>query len=82
MIKPSTVDKGEAPLGFFATLKPISSEAYPNPCALCDFRADCSGGNVDFEDKNNRCMSAAVVSRDTGLTIERSDGQSVIFKRL
>jgi hypothetical protein len=82
MIKPSTVDKGEAPLGFFAMLKPISSEACTNPCTLCDFRADCSAGNVDFEDKNNRCMSGAVISSKSGLTIERSDGQSVIFKRL
>lgn len=73
-----SVDASEAPAGFYAAPK---SEAKPgeNICNSCDARRLCQE-NADDWCLKNRCMSFPIVAAN-GITYQRQDGRSVIFKR-
>ena len=71
----STVNKNEAPPGFYAVLKSdVAINQLGNICRACDWRTYCTG------DKH-RCMSYEVEAPD-GRTFKREDGCSVVFKRI
>ena len=70
------VDKNEAPIGFYATLK--VDKGY-NICRDCDARELCCENKNNWC-KINRCMSHEVTYSDDGKTYTRKDGKSVIFK--
>lgn len=77
-----TLDRNEAPHGYVAVLK--SSVATPdlgNICRACDWRSECQKPDTGFTTSRHRCMSYAV-GTDGGLTVQRKDGCSVVFKRI
>lgn len=71
------VDKNDAPVGFFATLKVYRGY---NICRDCDARKLCKGNKDDWC-LENRCMSYDIVAAKDGKTYGRKDGKSVIFKK-
>ncbi len=75
------LNPAEAPAGYRAELKPASDHR-GNICRQCDWRPTCQRPNTDFLAYGHRCMSYAVVAVRDGLTYQRQDGCSVIFKKL
>lgn len=73
----SRIDENEAPEGFIAVPKEMSST--PNCCNSCDAKKLCQNNEDDWCLKN-RCMSYEVVCSKDGKTYKRADGVSVIFK--
>ncbi|MGR5367107.1 hypothetical protein [Photobacterium damselae] len=79
----NNLNPNEAPVGFHAVLKSEftdSSGFYPNLCTHCDWRVECCDPATDLKISNHRCMSTPLEA-DSGETISRNDGCSVVFKR-
>jgi len=70
------LDPNEAPPGYYAVLKSdVVTDALGNICRACEWRPDCNG----FD---HRCMPHVVISSRDGSELKRTDGCSVVFKRL
>jgi len=67
----SSVNKNEAPAGFYATEKPPFSKVQQSICRICDWREQCCNPSTDFSLPQHKCMSYA-----------RKDGVGVIFKKV
>jgi hypothetical protein len=81
------VNSKEAPEGYYALSKSEiperkASRSHENFCNFCDWRKYCCDNNINLSTNNQRCMSTPVYIADTGKTIKRSDGCSVVFKRI
>jgi hypothetical protein len=78
-IKGSTLDRNEAPQGFYAVDKKEAKT--PNVCNSCDAKSLCQKNENDWCLKN-RCMSYEMVAFKDGKTYKRNDGRCVIFKQV
>ena len=69
----------DAPPGYYATPKATANPpgVTANICRQCDWRPNCDAENA----RKHRCMSYSVIL-DDGMEVGRSDGVSVVFKRL
>ena len=76
-----TVDRNEAPKGFYAVSKQSVKHHNKNICEFCDARQLCVE-NKDNWCRKNRCMSDTMICFDDGSAVKREDGESVIFKRV
>ena len=77
------VDTKEAPDGYIAILKSsVATSALGNICRACDWRPECQNSDTDFERHNHRCMDFPIISFKTGKEIKRTDGCSVVFRRM
>ena len=67
----NSVNKKEAPTGFYAAKKPSFSEIKQSICRACDWQKQCCDPLTDFSLPQHKCMSYA-----------RFDGVGVIFKKV
>ena len=68
----ATCNPAEAPAGYYAMLKSgVAKTKMGNICRACDWRGECQKPGTDFSVPSHRCMADPVVSRETGLLIDR-----------
>lgn len=75
-------DPKEAPAGYYAVLKADVPQDQGNLCRFCDWRKTCQDHETDFLAWGHRCSAYAVIAIRDGLTYQRDDQCSVLFKRL
>jgi hypothetical protein len=75
------VNPAEAPEGFTAVLKATHKpKDGSNICQACHWRKECQDPATDLTKPGHRCMAFPIRTQD-GRTIQRQDGQSVLFIR-
>lgn len=75
------VDPAEAPAGYYAVPKDVAKVGDANICRQCDWRKPCNDPSTDLLAPGHRCMSYPVVAIRDGLTYQRRDKVSVVFKQ-
>jgi len=72
----------EAPEGYYAVSKEsVKTSTLGNICRACDWKHECQKTGTDFLNPNHKCMDYTTVHL-SGIEIKRSDGCSVVFKKL